>query len=393
MKRLVAMILAAGLMGCVGGKKTPKNPTPTPTTSVDLEPIRITASEGADGEISSEFYDAATLFETASDAFERGDYPTAEKRFTQLFTEFETSNLANPARYNASLAQESQEKWAEALAGYQALLAKEPTAIPTRFRMAHCLVQLERYPEALETLLVVESRADLSGQQLIELHARKSQVLYYSNDPENSAKESAHALSIYEEIKNDEELETDYYLSMAQFYDAKVLGDQGRALPIRVDDGKKAVERDLDSKAEFLLKSQASFVRVLKIANRQFATMAGYEIGLLYEDFYHQILNAPTPSELKTELEKEVYKDLLTKELRVFLEKALRIYEKNVLLGERVGLKNEFIQQSAAHLEAIKQLLEATNTPEPAPAPAPETKPSKKPGKGKKGDFPGKSNG
>lgn len=393
MKRLLALVLATGLMGCIGGNKKPKNPTPapTPTTVVDLEPITISATTNEDGSISSKVYDAKTLFDSAGDAFTRGDYPTAERLFVQVFTEFKDSNFANPSRYNAALAQESQDKWTDALASYQALAALEPNALATRFRIANCLAQLERYPEALDTLAAIEARADLNGQQLIELHARQAQSHYYLGNLDKSAEESTRALSVYDEIKNDEELETDYYISMAQFYDAKVLGDKGRALAIRVNEGKKTLEQDLDTKAEFLLKAQTSFVRVLKIANRQYAAMAGYEIGLLYEDFYAQIVNAPLPTELTTELEKQVYKELLAKELRVLLEKALRIYEKNVQMGERAGIKNEFIQQSAAHLEAIKQLLEAVNTPAPAPSAAPaEEKPKKK---GKKGDFTGKSNG
>ena len=229
---------------------------------------------------------------------------------------------------------------------------------------------------------------------MIELHARKAQALFFTKELEKSAAESAKAVEIYYKIREDEELDTDYYISMAHFYDAKVYGEKGRALPIRVNDGQKVLAQDLDDKAEFLLKAQESYVRVLKIANRQFATMAGYEIGLMYEDFYIQIVNAQMPNELALDpLAQQIYREELQKEMKVLLEKALRIYEKNVLLGERVGLQNDFVKQSKLHLDAIRALLTTPIAPAPASQPTEET-PTKKPGKKpKKGDFPAGKNG
>lgn len=391
MRKSLLLPLILGLAGCLAGPKNPKHPGSTSTRVIELEPIRITASTSGDT-IRSESYDAKQLFEEGTEAFNQGNYPIATKNFRRVFTEFPDSPYALPARYNASLSLESEEKWEEALAGYRELLQVNPDSLPGRFRVAHCLARLGRHAEILETLAPIEARSDLDGQQLIELHARKAQAFFHTQELDKSAEESARALSIYEDIKHDEPLETNYYVSMAQYYDAKVLGEKGRALPIRVNDGKQTLQQDLDDKAEFLLKAQGSFIKVLKLENRQFATMAGYEIGLLYEDFYHQILNAPLPNELTTEIEKQAYIDILTQETRVLLEKALRIYEKNVLLGERVGLKNEFIEQSQLHIQAIKALLEQQN-PAPTVPDAPAEDPKLKKPNNKKGDFPGGTKG
>ena len=392
LRQIALSLMFVTALACNHSKKV-KNPTPTRVTTVDLEPIRITASNN-NGEIQSEAYDAKELFDAGAEAFNRGDYSTAEKKFTKVYQEFDASSYAESARYNAALALESQEKWAEALAVYQGLIAKNPDATDAKFREAHCLASLDRYPEVMEILSQIETRVDLDGQRLIELHARKAQALFFTKDLEKSAAESAKAVEIYYKIREDEELDTDYYISMAHFYDAKVYGEKGRALPIRVNEGQKVLAQDLDDKAEFLLKAQESFVRVLKIANRQFATMAGYEIGLMYEDFYIQIVNAPMPNELVLDpLAQQIYREELQKEMKVLLEKALRIYEKNVLLGERVGLQNDFVKQSKLHLDAIRALLTPPTAPAPASQPTEET-PTKKPGKKtKKGDFPAGKNG
>lgn len=392
LKRLAVSFLLVGLIGCVHNKKTKTPTAKPPVTVVDLEPIKITANND-NGTITAEAYDAKELFEAGAEAFNRGDYPTAEKKFTKLYQEFPESGYAESARYNAGLSQESQEKWAEALETYKALVAINPAATDANFRVAHCLARLDQHNEAMLVLNQIGTRVDLDGQRLIELHARKSQSLFYLKDLDKSQEESAKAVSTYEKIKDDEELETDYYISMAHFFDAKVLAERGQVLPIRVNDGQKALMQDLDNKAEFLLKAQTSYVKVLKIANRQFATMAGYEIGLMYEVFYQQILDAPMPNELALNpLAQQIYKEELQKEMRVLLEKALRIYEKNVLLGERVGLQNEYVEQSKAHMEALKALL---NPPAPAsqPASAPVEEPKKPGKKPKKGDLTGGKNG
>jgi tetratricopeptide (TPR) repeat protein len=394
LKRITLSLMLIGVLGCTHHNKVKNPTTPTKVTTVDLEPIRITATNN-NGDIQSEAYDAKELFDAGTEAFNRGDFSTAEKKFTKVYQEFDASSYAESARYNAALALESQEKWAEALAVYIELVSKNPDATDAKFREAHCFAALEHYEDVMTILDQIEARVDLDGQRLIELHARKSQALFFTKDLEKSAAESAKAVEIYYKIREDEELDTDYYISMAHFYDAKVYGEKGRALPVRVNDGQKTLAQDLDDKAEFLLKAQDSYVRVLKIANRQFATMAGYEIGLLYEDFYIQIVNAPMPNELALDpLAQQIYREELQKEMKVLLEKSLRIYEKNILLGERVGLQNDFVKQSKTHLDAIKLLLATPIVPSPASQPTEEPTPTKKPGKKtKKGDFPGGKNG
>src|SRR5690242_18728648 len=114
MRRRLVLFLSLGLIGCIHHPTT-KTPTSAPTTEVDLDPIRITATV-KDGKVQSEAYDAKSLFEEATDAFNRGDYATAAKDFARVYKEFPGSPYDESARYNTGLSLESQEQWQDALA-------------------------------------------------------------------------------------------------------------------------------------------------------------------------------------------------------------------------------------------------------------------------------------
>src|SRR5205814_10136554 len=85
---LLLALAASVSAGCLGHAK-PKTATPgssPATTIIEIEPIKITAS-GKGGEVKSEAYDAKSLFEEATDAFNRGDYATASKDFSRVYQE------------------------------------------------------------------------------------------------------------------------------------------------------------------------------------------------------------------------------------------------------------------------------------------------------------------
>src|SRR5262249_23646117 len=144
MPRRALALLLVGAAGCLGhARKTPTTPTARGPI-VDMEPLKVTASV-KDGKVQSDAYDSKTLFEDATEACNDGDFTKAEATSARIYQEFPSSAYAIAARYNSALSQESQEKWPEALKGYQDLLSLSPDYLPGRFRLAHCLSHLDRY--------------------------------------------------------------------------------------------------------------------------------------------------------------------------------------------------------------------------------------------------------
>ena len=63
---------------------------------------------------------------------------------------------------------------------------------------------------------------------------------------------------------------------------------------------------------------------------------------------------------------RDVYLEEVRKQVKTLLQKAIAIHEKNHLMAERVGEKNQWVQRSNEQMEQLKKLL----TPGPvAPVP------------------------
>jgi hypothetical protein len=136
------------------------------------------------------------------------------------------------------------------------------------------------------------------------------------------------------------------------------------------------LSRTLEYKAELLLSAQGHYLRAIKIGNGYWATAAGERIGNLYEVLHRQMIDSPTPKELKGE-EVEVYRQELRRRIKILLTKAIGVYETTVATAERIGTGGPFVDRARASLERMKQLLLAeADVPDEPPPPPPATKPS-----------------
>ena len=98
MRSLLALLFL-GVVGCGPAARGRGPSTPTPTQSFELEPMRIEAVRGPDGQTHVVAFDAASLFEEANAALDAGDPATALSRYDQLLAAFPTSVLAPAARF------------------------------------------------------------------------------------------------------------------------------------------------------------------------------------------------------------------------------------------------------------------------------------------------------
>jgi len=141
--------------------------------------------------------------------------------------------------------------------------------------------------------------------------------------------------------------------------------------------------RDLEAKARVLLVAQSRFLDAMRVNNVEWATAAGFQIGSLYREFYDDLVGAPVPPQLTGEA-RDVYLEEVRKQVKNLLQKAITIHEKNVLMGERNGEKNEWVRRSNEQMEQLKKLLVpgpvAPQPPDSAEPPAkPDTPPLPRP--------------
>ncbi len=118
----------------------------------------------------------------------------------------------------------------------------------------------------------------------------------------------------------------------------------------------------VEMKVKYLLSAQKEYFDVVKNSEAWWMTAGVFKIGEIYKYLFEDLANSPAPQELKTEEEKEIYRQELIKELKKALKIAQEIYEKNISFAQRIKLQTVWVKKSQKELERIKKYLEIAKT-------------------------------
>ena len=327
-----------------------------------------------------ELVDAEGLFERAGAAFQEKQFADAVKLYDQLVERFPDSRYATPALYNAGLSLENQSDLAGAADRYRKMIARggaNNDLLDAFFRLGGVFEAQKNWTAAAENYAQVLERKELTNSDRAEATARRGVAQFNLKDLGAAERTLREVLAFVRAHETEERLDTDYFVGMAAFYVGEIAHEQYRALPIRLPE--KQLERDLEAKARMLLQAQARYVDAMKVNNAEWATAAGFEIASLYREFYDDLVGAPVPPQLTGEA-REVYLDELKKQVRTLLQKAIAVHEKNVLMAERVGVKNDWVRRSNEQMDELRKLLVPGPTaPAATPPPPAEAPPLPKP--------------
>ncbi len=341
----LAMALAMALVGCT--------PTRVVTRTAPTKPAVVTMDEArfdktTTGEVV--LVDPTTILEAANQLYTDGKYAESIAMYQRVLDEFPGSSKATAAIYNQGLALEKVSRIDEALANYQRL----PDDLDALYRSGALLIQLLRFDDASAHYEKILARPTLSLSDRVQAYAERGRALLTKKDYEGAERVLRAGVFYYRDHKLEERLESDFFLGQASYHLAQVSHEQFRLMPIRLPDS--VMQNDLELKARMLLLAQRRYVDTMAVNHVEWAVAAGFQIGALYREMYDAFLNAPVPSEAKGEL-REVYVDQLKKKVRPLLEKAVNIFEKNVLMAERAGVRSDWQARSVAQLDELRALL------------------------------------
>jgi len=358
---LTLWALALGLAGCAHAPARPG------VTNVQMDPIVFTAGKGGTVEVK----DPADPFERAAEAYKADRYADALALFDQVAAEHPGTQHARSSLYNAGLSLEQLDRKPEAVQRFRRLAdeyPESPEALDALFRLGSTLVQLRQWPASAEAHQRILKRTGLTLSDQVEAHARLGEAQFHQGAFEEAERTLRRLRELYRQHEAEERLDTDYFLAMGNFFFAEVSHAQYTLLPVRLP--QKQLEDDLEAKARMLLLSQQRYVDAMRVKHVEWATAAGFRIGSLYREFYDDMVGAPVPEVLKGEA-REVYQEEVRKKVRNLLVKAVSFHEKNVLMAERTGEKNDWVTRSTAQLEELRRLLEPRAALAPRPAGSP----------------------
>jgi TolA-binding protein len=373
---LPLVVVIAAACGHVPAPKTakPTEPTTRPfraKAKLMMEPIQLQAVKGTGSDPEVVVLEAGALFEQGGQHLSAKRYRQALVSYDKLLEHFPKSRFVSPTLYNAGLCHEWLGEFAPATKRYKELIRRfghTKEAVDAGFRLGGCYAELHNWPASAQVFATLLLRQDLSASDRIEATARKGLAHFRLGDHRSCKSTLQSAIQYSKKIETVERLDTDFFLAMAHYYLA--------AIP-HVDFRKVKVERTkfaqtLDEKARLLLLSQARYIRTIKVKNPYWATAAGFQIGSLYREFYRVLVttlpdfskaaarNAKkagiTAEQARTQLV-QVYMEEVHKAVKPLLSKAIRVFEKNVLMAERVGVRSNWVGKSKRQVQDLKHLL------------------------------------
>lgn len=367
------------LLGALGACAHAPPPRPR-EMRVQMEPLifRVRPSGGV------ELLEAAGLFERAGAAFSDKRFDSAVALYDQVLGHFPDSRYRLASHYNAGLALEGKGDLEAAAERYRRLIDEVETnracpesgsaaacedALDAVFRLGGVHERLEHWDAAAELWQALLAKPRLKLADRIEAMSRQGAAQVQLLELDAAERSLRATLALYRENQTIERLGSDYFLGMATYYLGEVAHARFRALPVRLPE--RRLTQDLEAKARMLLEAQSRYLAAVKVQDSNWATAAGFQIGSLYREFYQALVEAPVPPRLSEEA-KQVYQEQVRRRVRGLLEKAASIHEKNLLMAERGGIRNDWVRRSSEQMEQLQNLLiPGSAAPEVLPPPEP----------------------
>ncbi|MEZ4253128.1 MAG: hypothetical protein R3B99_33385 [Polyangiales bacterium] len=375
MRHLALALVVLSLSACAG-RQTQS------TTPIQLDTMRVTARQDADGAIVTNAYDAEMLFEQGLREMRNERCEAAVPIFDRVADEFEGSRFVSPALYDAGLCLRRLERFEEAADRFERLIREVPDSDDLRhatYQLLHLRVKLARWDAGLELADRMLRERDLTPDERVEAMALRAQLLLGKGDRDGAARQARDTLSWARTRRPEEEVRDTHSLAAADYVYAETL--RMRSEEIVLPQGGVAEQRPvLEQRAQLLLDAQRAYFDSIRRQHPDWAAAAGYQIGAMYDTFWTTIMEAPTPppaSPLEGELlqvYEEEYRTSLARLVKPLVRHAIRYWELTLLMVERAGLESEWTERIREDLERARtRLLEQPEGPEGLPPPPPAT--------------------
>jgi tetratricopeptide (TPR) repeat protein len=328
---LLAVLLVSQTLACSAARRA------GPEIALDPTHVLVLPDQGADGGAPLILMgDEREIFDEAIRRYDAGELLLAVRIYAALIARHGESRWIDLYHHNRGLIFMRLQDYRSALKDFTAAL--ELAAHPrdrrdARFQLGIAFAGMERWAEAaaaFEDLIAGE----LSPAERVEVHVRAGICHQQAHDFLRAEGNYRRARRLYKETK-------DVYLRYHPTWAARAqyqLGDlyAQRFAEIRLLLPLERMREDLDEKAHLLLKSQNAFLKAIRLRDRYWALAAGYRIGAVYESFYADLQGAEVPLELDAE-ERVIYFVELKRQAAPLIKRAVEVYRKNLEMARRVG--------------------------------------------------------
>lgn len=321
---------------------------------VDLDIIRIRATETSPGQHDMTSVATADLFKAANAAAKAGDTKDAIARYRQLVTEFPESLYAPVSLFNIAAIYDGQSDPVATITTLRELVASYPTAresVEGHLYIAALQAEKKQWTDAVATLDAALARTNLTFADRVEANARKGYVLIElaRYDEADAALTAAHA-----DWRRAPRIDDVYYIAMASYYRGEIAHRKFIAAPVRLPDN--TLIADLEAKRVLAVQAYDRWKESLGYNHAYWATASGYQMSQIFVELWEVTVKAPYPTKL-AQTARDKYVVEVHERVRTHLEKALEGHRMNVELAKAYGVDTTWSQGSAKQAATVMELL------------------------------------
>jgi outer membrane protein assembly factor BamD (BamD/ComL family) len=340
---------------------TAKSSAPsTPTEAVkdprvvDLDIIRITATQHVGGDIGAESISTGDLFKQASDAVKAHDTERALGLYRKLAADFPDSKYAPTCLFDIAAILDGRGDLEGTIATLRELVTRYPHAresVDGHLYIAALQTDHAQWADAIATLGAILARSDLTYADRIEAFAREGYVRLEQHRYDDAEQALLQAITEYRQAPR---IDDPYYIAMASYYLGEVSHRKFAEAPVSLPDDKMI--GDLEHKRQLAVEAYDRWKASLEYHQAYWATAAGYQMSQIFVELWEATVKAPYPDRIDAATRPKYIADVHDR-VREHLAKALEGHRMNVELAKAYGVDTTWSEGSAARAHQIAELL------------------------------------
>lgn len=273
----------------------------------------------------------------------RGDFEGASARLAWI----EQHHGSPVARYQVAVTHELQERYGDALAGYDAVLQAFPGAAVARdaaFRRALVLEDLDRHREATKQVRQLQRAEKWGERDAVSLAIARGVNELGQGRTRKGLKRLGKALAA---VEGSDDLQ--WMRAKARAALARHLLDEAASIPIRSD---RKAQKNLVARAQRISEAEQQVIAAARLGEPEYALIGLELLGDGYMALYDDMMAAPPPTELTAE-QADIYSDAVAEKAAVLVRKAWRFYDEGVKLATRTKWQGGVADRLRARRDAL----------------------------------------
>lgn len=324
-----------------------------------VRPDGMTLRTSPDPLIGMQSYTGDDVLRVAEEAFDQALYARAYALYMRYVDEFPGTSREPFALFNGGLSAERAGLHAQAIKAYERFLGlsrDDEQRTTARFRLVACTLADGRWDDARGHIERLLDRPDTALVDRYELRAQRAWADANRGDPEGA--EEALRIQARRYRRDRGRTLGAWQGAMVNFYLGETCRLQAEEVEVTIVDDLDRARAELNHKAEHILDAQEAYLETIRIGVHQWIPRAGYGLGGLYTTFRCDIIEAPYPTVVRSESDREIYAEILDEETAVLLLKTRMVYEKVLTKAAEFEFNDEAVAMIRESLARVQRELE-----------------------------------